>query len=65
MQKQKFKEEMDTREIIEKRFEILACSRLRDKDRIKQAVSVQDRLRSRSKAWSGTEEIRKWRNQRK
>jgi hypothetical protein len=62
---QKFKEEFDNLELIEKRFEILACSRLRDKDRIKKAVSVQDRLRSKSRAWSGVEEIRKWRNQRK
>jgi hypothetical protein len=65
MQNQRFKDEIDTLEIIEKRLEILTCARLRDKDRIKQAVSVQDRLRSKSRAWSGAEEIRKWRNLRK
>lgn len=65
MQKQKFKDEIDTLEVIERRLEILTCAKLRDKDRIKHAISVQDNLRSKSRAWSGVEEIRKWRNLRK
>jgi hypothetical protein len=62
---QGFKNKMDTLGIIEKRLEILIGARLRDKTRIKNAISVQDKLRRKSKAWSGTEEIRKWRNLRK
>jgi len=65
MQKQRFMDDMDTLEVMEKRLEILTCARLRDKSQIKDAISVQDRLRGKSTRWSGTEEIRKWRNLRK
>ncbi|HEY9206093.1 MAG TPA: hypothetical protein VIO58_09240 [Candidatus Methanoperedens sp.] len=65
MQKQKFKEELDTLDIIEKRLEIMVGARVRDKDRMMHAMEVQDRLRGKSKHWKGTEEIRKWRNRRK
>lgn len=64
MQKQRFKDEMDTLEIVERRLEVLICARLRDKSQIKHAISVQDRLRSKSIGWSGAEEIRKWRDTR-
>ncbi|KAF5424738.1 hypothetical protein C5S42_12455 [Candidatus Methanomarinus sp.] len=62
MQKLRFKDEMDTLEIIEKRLEILTGARLRDKNKIKHTISVQDRLRSKSTGWPGVKEIRKWRN---
>jgi hypothetical protein len=65
VQKQRFRDEMDTLKIMEKRLEILTCARLRDKNQIKHAILVQDRLRSKSTGWSGSEEIRKWRNLRK
>jgi hypothetical protein len=65
MQKQRFMDDMDTLEVMEKRLEILTCARLRDKSQIKDAISVQDRLRDKSTGWSGTEEILKWRNLRK
>lgn len=65
MQKQRFMDDMDTLEVMEKRLEILTCARLRDKSQIKDAISVQDRLRGKSTVWSGTEQIRKWRNLRK
>lgn len=65
MQKQRFMDEMDTLEIVERRLEVLICARLRDKSQIKHAISVQDRLRSKSIGWSGAEEIRKWRDLRK
>jgi len=65
MQKQRIKDEIDTLEVMEKRLEMLTCARLRDKDRIRQAILVQDRLRSKSGTWSGADEIRKWRNLRK
>ena len=65
MQKQIFKDEMDTLEIVERRLEVLVSARLRDKSRIKHAISVQDKLRSESAGWSGAEEIRKWRDLRK
>ena len=65
MQKQKFKDELDTLDMIEKRLEIMVGARVRDKDRMMHALEVQDRLRSKSKNWKGTEEIRKWRSRRK
>ena len=64
MQKQRFKDEMDTLEIVERRLAVLICARLRDRSQIKHAISVQDRLRSKSMGWSGAEEIRKWRDTR-
>ncbi len=64
MQKQRFKDEMDTLELVERRLEVLTCARLRDKSQIKHAISVQDRLRSKSTGWQGAEEIRKWRDMR-
>jgi len=65
MQTQRFRDDMDTLEVMEKRLELLTCARLRDKRQIKHAISVQDRLRGKSTGWSGPEEIRKWRNLRK
>lgn len=65
MQKQRFKDDMDTLDIVEKRLEIMFGARVRDKDRMMHAVEVQDKLRSKSRGWKGTIEIRKWRNQRK
>ena len=65
MQTQRFRDDMDTLEVMERRLELLTCARLRDKGQIKHAISVQDRLRGKSTVWSGAEEIRKWRNLRK
>jgi len=62
IRKQRFMDDMDTLKVMEKRLEILTCARLRDKSQIKDAISVQDRLRGKSKVWSGTEQILKWRN---
>ncbi len=39
--------------------------RVRDKTRMSRAVRDMDRLREKSRSWSGTEEIRKWRELRK
>lgn len=65
MQKQKFKDEMDTLDIVENRLEIMVGARVRDKDRMMHALEVQDRLRGRYSGWKGADEIRKWRTQRK
>jgi len=50
--------------VIEKRLEIIVGARLRDKKRIENAISTQDRLRKKSKDWNGAKEIRKWRDSR-
>lgn len=65
MQKQKFKDEMDTLDIVENRLEIMVGAKVRDKDRMMHALEVQDRLRGKSEGWKGADEIRKWRTQRK
>ncbi|VVB97684.1 Uncharacterised protein [uncultured archaeon] len=65
MQKQKFKDEMDTLDIVENRLEIMVGARVRDKDRMMHALEVQDRLRGKSVGWKGADEIRRWRNLRK
>jgi hypothetical protein len=55
---------MDEINVIEKRLEIIVGARLRDKKRIENAISTQDRLRKKSKDWNGAKEIRKWRDSR-
>ncbi len=50
--------------VIEKRLEAILGARLRDKKRIENAISTQDRLRKKSKDWNGAAEISKWRESR-
>ena len=57
-------ERMNTVSIVEKRLEIIVGSKLRDRKRIENAISTQDRLREKSKGWNGAKEIRKWRESR-
>ena len=52
---------MGNLEIFQKRMEIIVGARLRLDDRVKRAVAIQDKIRSKVKSWSGSEEIRKWR----
>ncbi len=55
---------MDKITVIEKRLGIIVGARLRDRNRIENAISTQDRLRKKSKGWNGAKEIRKWRKSR-
>jgi hypothetical protein len=49
--------------IVQKRLEILWSTRFIDRTEIEEAVKIQERLSKKSpKGWSGTEEIRKWRD---
>ncbi len=48
--------------VRDKRFELLVTARLRRKTNINRAVKVQDRIREKTGAWRGAEEIRKWRD---
>ena len=57
--------EMDTLGIVGKRLEILVAARMRMKNRITNAIVVQDKLREKSEGWSGVKEIRKWREKRR
>jgi len=56
--------EMDTLGIVGKRLEILVAARMRMKNRITNAIVVQDKLREKSGGWGGVKEIRKWREKR-
>ena len=53
-------ERIDKIAVMEKRLEVIVGARLRDRNRIKNAISTQDRLRKKSKGWNGAKEIRKW-----
>ncbi len=55
---------IDKLNVMEKRLEVIVGARLRNRTRIENAISTQDRLRKKSKGWSGAKEIRKWRNSR-
>ena len=50
--------------VMGKRSEVIIGARLRNRTRIENAISTQDRLRKKSKGWSGAKEIRKWRDSR-
>lgn len=64
MQAESHTKSMDTMETAEKRIEIIFAAKLRRRDMMAEAASVQDMLRSKTKNWSGTKEIRKWRDSR-
>lgn len=53
---------MNTASIVEKKLEIIVGARLRDRERIEHAISIQDRLRNKSEGWDGAKEVRKWRD---
>ena len=55
---------MNTASIVEKKLEIIVGARLRDRERIEHAISIQDRLRNKSEGWNGAKEVRKWRDSR-
>ena len=55
---------IDKINVMEKRLEVIVGARLRNRTRIENAISTQDRLRKKSKGWSGAKEIRKWRDSR-
>jgi len=64
MEEEKILKEFDELKIIQKRFELIALARLRDKTKIKKAMEIQDELRKKTKGikWNSTEELRKWRD---
>ena len=47
---------------LHSRMDILSGARLREADRMKSAIRIQDALRLKIGAWQGSKEIRKWRN---
>jgi hypothetical protein len=55
---------MDNLNIFQKRIEILSGAKLRETDRITHAIKIQDLVRAKSGKWSGSKEIRKWREAR-
>lgn len=54
----------DKVDVLEKRLEIIVGAKLRDKSRLEDAISTQDRLRKKSRGWNGATEIRRWRDSR-
>ena len=56
--------QINSLELFQKRMELMIGARLRLDDRIKKAVSVQDKIRSKTKFWNGAEEVKKWREKR-
>ena len=54
----------DNMDLMEKRISYLLGARLRNKDRIKQAIQKQNEIKNRHKAtknWDSVSQIRKWR----
>lgn len=56
--------QFDDLELFRKRIEILEGAKLREKDRMGYAISLQDSIRTKSGKWNGAKEIRKWREAR-
>ena len=61
----KTEKQLDNLHLFQKRIEILTGSKLRETDRMNDAVKVQDKIRSKIGFWNGSEEIKKWREERK
>jgi len=60
-------EKYDNIDLMEKRIIHLLGARLRNKDRIKQAIKKQDDIRNRHEVtenWNSVSQIRKWRETR-
>ena len=60
-------EKYDNIDLMEKRISYLLGARLRNKDRIKQAIQKQNDIKGRHKKaenWNGVSQIRKWRETR-
>jgi len=55
------KKQLDNLDLFQRRIEILAGARLRERNRIKSAVELQNKIRKRIGKWHGSAEIRKWR----
>ena len=50
--------------IFQKRLELMIGARFREESSIKEAVKVQDSIRSKAGFWDGSKEIRIWRERR-
>ena len=57
-------EKIDNLNLFQRRMEIIIGAKLREKDKIADAIKIQDSIRSKIKSWNGSEEIRKWREKR-
>jgi len=56
--------EMDDISIIQKRLKILFSQIIENRDKVKEALEIQDKIRKKSGKWNATEFIRKWRDKR-
>lgn len=55
---------IDDISIVQKRLKILFSQVMENRDRIKDAIKIQDKLRKKSGRWNATKIIRKWRDER-
>jgi hypothetical protein len=61
--KESFSERAEDISIVQKRLEILWSARFTDGTEVEEAVEIQERLSKKSPdGWSGTEQIRRWRD---
>lgn len=60
-----YKEVMDTLKLVQKRIEVLSGAKVRERHKTSEAIKLQNELRSKHsnlrENWTGTDEIRKWR----
>ncbi len=57
-------EKLDTLNLFKKRMELLVGAKLKETNKTKEAMKVQDRIRAKIGDWKGSEEIKKWRKER-
>lgn len=53
--------ELETLELIKRRLELLVGAKLRETKKMKEAIKIQDAIRSKVGKWEGSKEIKKWR----
>lgn len=60
----RIEKQLDNLHLFQKRIEILAGAKLRETDRMNDAIKIQDIIRSKTGMWQGSKEIRRWRQAR-
>ena len=61
----KTEKQLDNLHLFQKRMEILSGAKLRETDRMSDAIKIQDAIRTKIGSWNGSKEIKRWREARK
>ncbi len=55
---------IDDLDLFQRKIGLIVGAKTKERDKVINAVKIQDTIRSKIKTWHGSEEIRKWRQKR-